>query len=375
MADVHDTGLLIIGAGIAGASLAYFAAPRRPTVLLEAESQPGWHSTGRSAAMFIESYGPGAVRALTRASRAFFEAPPDGFSATPLLQARGTLSVAAPGQEDALAAAAEELALPRWSAARVLERVPALRRERVLGGLWDEGAADLDVHALHQGFLRGARAHGARLVTDARVTGIERDGARWVVRAGAQAWRAGVLANAAGAWADEIGALAGVPRIGLQPRRRSAFTFAPQAGLAIADWPCVVDIAEQWYFKPDAGVLLASPANADATVPQDVQPEELDIATGISRLEEATSFSIRRPIRAWAGLRSFVADGEPVVGFDPCAPGFFWLAAQGGYGIQTAPALGAYAAARLAGDEPPLSCRRAGLDPSLLDITRLRGSP
>lgn len=373
MADVQDTGVLIVGAGIAGASLAYFAAARQPVVLLEAEAQPGFHSTGRSAAMFIESYGPSAVRALTRAGRAFFAAPPPGFSATPLLHARGTLSVAAPGQEQALEAAAAELGLPRWRAEQVLDCVPALRPQRVAGGLWDEGAADLDVHALHQGFLRGARAQGATLATDARVDGIVHDGTRWQVRAGARVWRAEVLVNAAGAWADELAALAGLAHIGLQPRRRSAFTFAVPAGLDTTRWPCVVDIAEQWYFKPDAGVLLGSPANADAVEPQDVQPEEIDIATGIARIEEATTFTIRRPLRTWAGLRSFVADGEPVVGFDPRAPGFFWHAALGGYGIQTAPALGAFAAARLAGDGLPLSCRDAGLDPSLLDITRLRG--
>ncbi|MCW5666688.1 MAG: FAD-binding oxidoreductase [Piscinibacter sp.] len=375
MTDAADTDVLIVGAGIAGASLAYFAAARRRVVLLEAESQPGWHSTGRSAAMFIESYGPPAVRALTRASRAFFEAPPAGFSATPLLRPRGTLSVAAPGQEAALEAAAAELGLPRWNAGAVLARVPALRPERVVAGLWDEGAADLDVHALHQGFLRGARARGATLVTDARIDAIERTGTRWSVRAGPRRWQASQLVDAAGAWADELAALAGLPPVGLQPRRRSAFTFAPPAGLAVADWPCVVDIDEQWYFKPDAGVLLASPANADATVPQDVQPEELDIATAIARLEAATLFTIRRPIRSWAGLRSFVADGEPVVGEDPRAPGFFWLAAQGGYGIQTAPALGAFAAARLDGEPVPLSCREAGLDSSLIDITRLREHP
>lgn len=374
MTDVHDTAVLVVGAGIAGASLAAHAASDRPLVLLEAEAQPGWHSTGRSAAMFIESYGPPGVRALTRASRPFFAAAPAGFAEVPLWRARGTLSVAPPGREAALAAAAGELGLPRWSAAQVLARVPALRPERVAAGLWDEGAADLDVHALHQGLLRCARAQGARLVTHARVTRIEREGGRWRVDAGAQVFRAEVLVNAAGAWADELATLAGAPAVGLQPRRRSAFTFAPPAGLDCAAWPCVVDIDEQWYFKPEAGVLLASPANADPTVPHDVQPEELDIATGIARLEEATTFSIRRPLRTWAGLRSFVADGEPVVGPDPAAPGFFWLAAQGGYGIQTAPALGALAAAWLAGRPTPGDTLAAGLDEQLVHVARLRGA-
>jgi D-arginine dehydrogenase len=323
MMEAQETELLIVGAGIAGASLACFAAARQRVVLLEAESQPGYHSTGRSAAMFIESYGPPGVRALTRASRAFFAAPPEGFASVPLLRERGTLSVAAPEQLAALESGAAELALPRLAAAQVLERVPVLRPERVAGGLWDAGAADIDVHALHQGLLRGARAQGAALITDARVTSIERDGRRWRVQAGERRWRADVVVNAAGAWADRVAALAGLPPIGLQPRRRAAFTFAPPAGLAFAHWPCVVDIGEAWYFKPDAGALLASPANADPTEPQDVQPEELDIASGIARLEAATTLQIRRPTRTWAGLRSFVADGEPVFGADPLAPGFF----------------------------------------------------
>lgn len=374
MMEAQATELLIIGAGIAGASLASFAAARRRVVLLEAESQPGYHSTGRSAAMFIESYGPPGVRALTRASRAFFAAPPSGFATAPLLHERGTLSVAAAEQLEALAAAEEELALPRLDAARVLERVPVLRPDRVAGGLWDAGAADIDVHALHHGFLRRARSQGATLVTDARVSSIEHDGRGWRVQAGDRAWRADVVVNAAGAWADRIAALAALPPIGLQPRRRAAFTFAPPAGLAFAHWPCVVDIGEQWYFKPDAGALLASPANADPTEPQDVQPEELDIASGIARIEAATTLQIRRPTHTWAGLRSFVADGEPVLGTDPLAPGFFWLAAHGGYGIQTAPALGALAAARLTGEPVPALCAETGVDFALLDVARLERS-
>ncbi|MBX3604728.1 MAG: FAD-binding oxidoreductase [Piscinibacter sp.] len=372
MTPTQEIDVLVVGAGIAGASLAYFAAPHRRVALLEAEAQPGYHSTGRSAAMLIESYGPPGVRALTRAGRAFFDAPPAGFAAEPLLRPRGTLSVAAPEQLDALQAAEQELGLPRLRAAEVLELVPVLRPERVAGGLWDAVAADIDVHALHQGLLRGARAHGAQLVIDARVDAIRHAAGRWHVTAGARRWQAAVVVNAAGAWADRVAALAGLPPLGLQPRRRSAFTFAPPAGLAFAGWPCVVDIGERWYFKPDAGALLASPANADPTEPQDVRPEELDIATGIARLEEATTLQIRRPTHTWAGLRSFVADGEPVCGFDPLAPGFFWLAGHGGYGIQTAPGLGALAAARLTGAALPESCVLAGVDARLFDVARLR---
>jgi D-arginine dehydrogenase len=370
---------IIIGAGIAGASVAHFLAPHGRVTLLEREPQPGWHSTGRSAAMYIASYGTPQVRALTLASRAFFDAPPPGFTDTPLLSARGSLLVAAPEQAAALDAHVELLARMspgsrRLDRAQTLARLPVLRPERVLGAAYEPEAADIDVHALHQGYLRGARRAGAVLVSDAELTRAERHGDLWRVQAGGRAYEAPVLIDAAGAWCDEVARRAGVAPIGLQPKRRAAFTFAPPAGLDVSRWPAVIDADETWYFKPDAGVLLGSPANADPVPPHDVQPEELDIATAIDRIEAATTLTIRRPIRTWAGLRSFVADGDLVGGFDPAAPGFFWVAAQGGYGIQTSAAMGRACAALARGEPIPVDIAAFGLTEAMLSPARLHAA-
>ena len=373
----HETEVIIVGAGIAGASLAAFLSESHRVLLLEAESQPGYHSTGRSAAMFMESYGTPTIRALTRASRAFYTAPPAGFCATPLISPRGAMYVGTPAQHDLLDQSEAELRphtpnLQRLSAAEAIARVPVLRSDQVGGALLDPDAADIDVHALHQGFLRRAKANGALIATDARVSGLRRREGRWHVHSAAGDWRADTVVNAAGAWADVLAQLAGIAPIGLQPKRRAAFLFAPPAGMASATWPCVCGVDEGWYFKPDAGVLLGSPANADPVEPHDVRPEELDVATGIARIEAMTTLQIRRPSHTWAGLRSFVADGDLVAGFDPSAPGFFWLAAQGGYGIQTAPAMGELGAAWVRGDATPAHIAAAGVEAASLHVDRLR---
>jgi D-arginine dehydrogenase len=374
---VVHADFLIVGGGIAGASVGWWLAPHAKVVLLERESQPGYHSTGRSAAMFIESYGTAQVRALSRASRAFLQSPPAGFAEHPLVTPRGCLLVAAPGQEDLLEAHWQLLhamtpQARRLTAAEALERVPALRAECVIGAVLEPEAADMDVHAIHQGYLRGLRRAGGTIVCDAEATQIERSGGEWHVRTAQSEFRAPVLVNAAGAWADAVAGLAGVPPLGLQPKRRSAFTFAPPAGLDVRGWPCVISADESWYFKPDAGLLLGSPANADPVPPQDVQPEELDIALAIERIAQATTLEIRRPTRTWAGLRSFVADGDLVGGFDPAAPGFFWLAAQGGYGIQTSPAMGEACAALARGLPMPGRIAQCGLTEGMLGPARLR---
>jgi D-arginine dehydrogenase len=369
--------VLIIGSGIAAASIGYWLAPHGRVTLLERESQPGYHSTGRSAALFLASYGTEQVRALTLASRAFFNRPPEGFADVPILSPRGALFVARPEQAHLLD---EHCALlhsmspqsRRLSRDETLAIVSVLRSERLLGGAYEPDASDIDVHALHQGYLKGLRRQGGQLVCEAEVTHIEREGKVWCVLAGGREYRAAVLVNAAGAWCDEVARLAGVAPIGLVPKRRSAFTFAPPAGLDVARWPSVVSADESWYIKPDAGVLLGSPANADPVPPQDVQPEELDIATAIDRIETMTTLQIRRPIRTWAGLRSFVADGDLVGGFDPDVPGFFWVAAQGGYGIQTSAAMGQACAALLRGGPIPPAIADFGLTAGMLSPARLR---
>ena len=368
---------LIVGAGIAAASAGYWLAKHGKVTLLEREAQPGYHSTGRSAALFMESYGTPQVRALTMASRAFFMQPPAEFSDYPLVSPRGALMVAEHGQDEALSEhwdilrSVTKLAR-QLSASDVLGMVPVFRSEKILGGVYEPEAYDMDVHNIHQGFLRGLRQQGGDIVCQAEVIRLERAGADWLVHtADGKQYQAGIVLNAAGAWADRIGALAGAQRLHLEPRRRSAMIFSPPSSLNVTKWPMAIGVNEDWYFKPDAGMLLGSPANADPVEPQDVQPEELDIALGIHRIQEITTLEIRRPTRVWAGLRSFVADGDLVGGFDAAAPNFFWIAAQGGYGIQTSPAMGQACAALVCGKPLPDALLAFGLTAQMLSPTRL----
>ncbi len=363
--------IAIVGGGIAGASLAWVLAVERGVapLLLEREAQYGRHATGRSAALYMPSYGPPAVRAATRASGGFYRAPPPGFAAQPLLRARGALHVALrddDGAATALTALRGQLIAAgcppcELDADACLAQCPALRPELVLGGLLEAEALDMDVDSILQGFLRGARRAGAELHTDSELLEATRAEGRWRLRTAAATFAADVVVDAAGAWADALGALVGATPIGLQPRRRSAFLFDAPDVPGWRDWPTVIDLAERFYFKPDAGCLLGSPANADPVEPHDVQPEEIDVAGGIWAIEQATTLRIRRPRATWAGLRSFVADGEPVVGFDRRLPGWFWLAGQGGYGIQSAPGLARAAAALLLDDALDAASRDAGL--------------
>ncbi|VWX61898.1 FAD-dependent catabolic D-arginine dehydrogenase DauA [Burkholderiales bacterium 8X] len=378
---VETADFIVIGGGIAGAAIAYWLAPHGRIVVLERESQPGYHATGRSAALFMESYGTPQVRALTMASRAFLQHPPPGFCEQPLLTPRGALMVARHDQLGALETHWEVLRAISPEARRLdpqqaLALCPALRPDRLAGAVYEPDAADMDVDAIHQGYLRGMRHAGGRLVCNAEVRAIERTGGKWRVLHGAAgapaACEAAVVVNAAGAWVDQVARLAGVEPIGIEPRRRSAFVFAPPEGQQVAQWPMVFGASEDWYIKPDAGMLLGSPANADPVEPQDVQPEELDIALAMHRIEEALAIDIRRPTRTWAGLRSFVADGDLVGGFDDQAPGFFWLAAQGGYGIQTSAAMGESCAALARGLPVPAHPASFGITAELLSPIRLR---
>jgi D-arginine dehydrogenase len=369
---------VVIGAGIAGTSVAYRLAEHASVTLLERESQPGYHSTGRSAALFMETYGTANIQALTRAGRDFYEHPPAGFTDTPILTPRGVLYIAREDQMDLLQTAYQE-ALARSpnvelvDGATLLAEVPCLRPEAAFAGMREIGAADIDVNALHQGYLRGLRQRGGVLRTKAEVTAITRIDQAWEVTLGdGSTVHARKLVNAAGAWADVIAGLAGVRPIGLEPRRRTAFIFAAPEGMATEHWPSVIGIDETFYFKPDAGLLLGSPANADPTFPHDVVPEELDVATGIHHIEQATTLSIRRPRNTWAGLRSFVADGDLVVGFDADQTDFFWLAAQGGYGIQSAAGASLLAKNLLLGEALDKTLIDQGVDVPGLDPARLR---
>ena len=372
---MQTTDVLIIGAGMAGASAAYFLAPHAKVVVLEREPQPGYHATGRSAALYSETYGNATVRAITTASRRFYFQPPEGFSPYPLVTPRGALIVGAAADHDALRQMLDAMRalvpnIEWWTQAEILQRVPVLRPEAAVHGVYEPDAMDMDVHGIHQGFLRGAKAAGARLVCEAGVRQIRHDGQAWCVETAAGQFSAPVLVNAAGAWGDELAQLAGVRPVGLVPMRRTAFTCEVPASVQMQDWPLVIDAAETFYFKPEAGLLLVSPANADPVPAQDVQPEELDVAMAVDRLETATSLQVWQVRRKWAGLRSFVADKTPVVGFAPDAQGFFWLAGQGGYGIQTAPAMGELAAALVRGLPVPPAMAALGVRQEVLAAGR-----
>lgn len=374
MGQVHD--ILIIGAGIAGASLGYRLAAQRQVLLLEREAQPGYHATGRSAAMFMEAYGTPQIQALTRASRAFYEHPPTGFCEHPLLEPRGCLYVASHEQHDLLESTyaqnlANGTAVSLLDSAAALELVPSLRGELLAGAVHETGAMDLDVHALHQGFLRGLRQAGGEVRCNAElVQACYLDDLWHVELADGSRLRARQLVNAAGAWADRVAGQCGVGKVGLQPCRRSAFTFPGPAQHDFARWPAVIGVDESFYFKPDAGQLLGSPANADPVEPQDAAPEELDLALGIYNIEAMTTLEIRRLSHSWAGLRSFVADGDLVIGFDPVSPAFFWLAAQGGYGIQSAAGASRLAADLLLGLPLCASLVSQGVEPARLSPAR-----
>jgi D-arginine dehydrogenase len=367
---------VVIGAGIAGASVAYWLAHHGRVVLLERESQPGFHSTGRSAALFMESYGTPQVRALTLASRGFLESPPPGFCEHTLITPRGALMVAT-GTEASLLQEHWQVLRQVSNKGQLLDAhaahalSPILRREKLLGAVYEPDASDMDVHAIHQGYLRGIRSHGGQIVCNAGVQSMEHNDRDWVIEAGATKCYAPVVVNASGAWADQIGALAGADRIGLQPKRRSAFIFAPPQGVDCSAWPMTIGVSEDWYIKPDAGMVLGSPANADPVEPHDVQAEELDIAQAIDRIQRMTTLEIRRPTRTWAGLRSFVADGDLVGGWDTKVPGFFWVAAQGGYGIQTSAAMGEACAALARGLPLPERIADFGLTAAMLSPERL----
>jgi D-arginine dehydrogenase len=325
--------------------------------ILEREDMPGYHSTGRSAALFSEIYGNAVVRALSRASRDFFYAPPPGFAPTPLVRPRGALYIARQAQIDRLEgfAANEDVggAIRRVSREEALHACPILRPDQVAAALMEDDAADVDVDALHQGYLRQFRARDGVLVVGADVRALARDDSGWRIETGGRTFKAPVVVNAAGAWADTVASLAGAVPLGVQPCRRTAVLVDPPPGLSPETWPMVIDIEESFYLKPDAGLLLISPADESAIDACDVQPEELDVAVAIDRVEQATTMKITRVRRRWAGLRSFAPDRSPIIGFDSKQPGFFWLAGQGGYGIQTAPAAARFAAALLRGEAPP----------------------
>lgn len=371
---MQEFDFAIIGAGIAGVSAAYHLAPRAKVIILEREHVPAYHTTGRSAALHSETYGSAEIRAITVATGRFYRNPPQGFADHPVLTPRGALIAGRSDQQAALQKAAAEYALlvpsVRWLAPEeTLKRQPLLKPVTSGGGaIFEPEADDMDVAAIHAGFLRGARAAGGVLRLNAEVAALNRRDGIWTIRLrDGETISATNIVNASGAWADVIAGLAGAKPVGLVPKRRTAFTFDAPPGLAIETMPMVIDFDETWYFKPEVGQFLASPADETPSPPCDAQPDEMDIAIAVDRIETATTLQIRRLKNKWAGLRSFVPDKNLVVGYDT-VPGFFWLAGQGGYGIQTGAAAGRLAAslaldARLPSDVADLGVAEKAFSP------------
>ena len=351
---VLRTDIAVIGAGIAGASVAAeLAAAGRRVTLLEAETTPGYHTTGRSAALWILNYGPRDARILTRASRGFFENPPQGFADHALTRRRAVLSVAPPGQEEALAAMlaqGEGLRAIGPEEARAL--LPVLRPEAVAGAALEDDAFDIDVAALHQGYLRMLRANGGQVMTDARAGAIARRHGAWEIATPAGTVSAPVLVNAAGAWGDVVARLAGLSPLGLTPMRRTALLVDCPPGHDPAEWPLAGDVAHTWYVRPEARrKLRLSPADETPMEPCDVQPDEFDLALAVDRVQAALDLPVARIEHRWAGLRTFTPDRSLAIG-PGREPGFFWQVGQGGYGIQTAPAAAKLGAALVLGRDP-----------------------
>ena len=350
--------IAIIGAGIAGAGIAAELAPHASVLLIEAEAQPGYHSTGRSAAFWSESYGGPKVQPLTSASGGWLR--DRGF-----LAPRRALHIAGAEGADALdrlcaAFAGSGVDMRRLDRAELQALVPGLKPG------WDEAVlepscTDIDVAALHARFLKDARRAGARMLTDARVEAARREGGRWRLRTRAGEVEAGTIVNAAGAWADEVAALTGARTIGIQPYRRTIVQLRTEPAAA-ADLPLVIDALGRFYFKPEAGGRLwLSPHDETPCAAGDCAAEEYDVALAIDRFEQVVDWRVERVEHSWAGLRSFAPDRLPVYGYDSEIEGLFWCAGQGGFGIQTAPAASKLAAALLLGTEPdPLA---AAIDP------------
>ncbi|MGA9867925.1 MAG: FAD-binding oxidoreductase [Acetobacteraceae bacterium] len=357
---------LVIGAGIAGATTAAALAADRRVGLIEAEEHAGYHTTGRSAARWERNYGPKDVRILTAQSRDFFEAPPSGFTETPLMHPRPTLLLAPEAQRANLARAMIEGAgLREVSIAEARRLLPALRPGYAAAAAVEDDCFDMDVSAIHQGFLRQFRARGGVLGLRQRAGRIERrDGAWHVTTVAGDVFRAPTVVNAAGAWGDEVAAIAGAQPLGLTPKRRTGVIIDP-APWDVAEWPMTIDVGETWYTRPEARTrLMVSPADRTPMHAHDVQADELDIATAIDRMQQALEVEVRRVERSWAGLRTFTPDGSLAFGWDDATPGFFWCVGQGGYGIQTSPAAGRLVAAMIAGRDPDVPAPiLAAIDP------------
>lgn len=360
--SVERADILIIGGGVAGLSAAAALAEQAKVVVLEAEEQVGFHSSGRSAALLHYALGNPPVRRLTLASREFFERPPQELGAVELSSILPILTPARPDELPRLQELADDLS--PFTGIEWLDE-EGLRREcpllRVGGGdavqgFIDRTALKLDGHALLQAYLHLVRMNGGEVRTNSRVASIERiDGAWRVGTERGDVHEAPVLVNAAGAWADAIATLAGVEPVGLQPMRRTIIVFDAPDGVDVARLPFTKTVPEELYFGPEAGRIFASPMDEVPSDPCDAQPDEYEMALAAHRVEERTTVTVRRIEHRWAGLRTFAPDRLPVVGFAPDREGFFWLAGQGGAGLQTSPAIARIVASLIAGSSWPVA--------------------
>ena len=368
----------VIGGGIAGTSVAAELSKDRRVLLLEMESQPGYHTTGRSAAVYAAVYGPSPIRALTRASRAFFASPSTSHFSTALFRPRRIMMIARQEQAFALDQTIAEVGVmtpvERINESAMRKLNPLVKKGYASAAMLDMSGEDIDVAALHQGYLRQFRDFGGDLRCNATVLGLTHTGRDWQINTGVGEFTVDTIVNAAGAWAEHIGGLAQAESIGLIPKRRTAAIVAAPTELApntLASLPITIDIEENFYLKPDAGRLLISPADETPSPACDARPEDMDIALCVERIEQAFDLQVHRIESKWAGLRSFVVDKCPVVGYSTTAPAFFWLAGQGGYGIQTAPALARLAASQVLQRPVPEDIAAEGVDLSEIDPSRL----
>jgi D-arginine dehydrogenase len=366
---MQEADFLVIGAGVAGASVAYRLAEHGSVIMAEMESQPGYHTSGRSAALYSKRYKNPAIRGFAAASGAFLENPPEWFASAPLLTPRGLLII---GREDQAEAVTDQFTPDQirdgvaetLSVDDAVELVPCLNRDYLGAAMLVPAASDIDVNGLHRGFLAASSRAGVKLITDASITKLNHAGGKWTAETPQGQIMARVVVNAAGAWADTVAEAAGLGGLGIEPLRRTCLTFDPPAGLDPSPWPMAMDAEEEFYFKPEAGRILASPCDEHHSQPTDAQPEEIDIAHGVDRVERATSLKVSRITHSWAGLRCFMPDKLPVVGADPRAEGFIWLVGLGGFGMMTSEALGRAAAAAAIDASLPADIASAGVEAS-----------
>ena len=369
------TDFVVIGGGIAGVSAAAHLAPHGKVSLLEQEPTLSYHTTGRSAALFIVNYGGPGSRPLARASAHFLENPPDFAADAALLTDRGAMWVARPDQLADLVRISEE---GRQSGAGsealepedVIKLAPVMRPELVGGGLYEPSARDIDVAGLHQAFVRILRKHDGEIHTGTQVVGLEATRSGWRVTTTDATVECDAVINAAGAWGDQVAALAGVGPVGLTPMRRTAFMVPGSADYEAL--PMVVSVSHDYYFRPDGTQLLCSLSEEEPAEPGDPRPRMEDVALAIDRINQATVLEIRSVNSEWTGLRTFSPDRDLVIGEDPTAPGFFWLVGQGGTGIMTAPAYGELVASQVLHHPLPDGLAAAGVDPGVTSPARFR---